>query len=160
MYLLFAFVIVPIIEIALFVEVGGAIGLWPTLAIVFLTAFLGIWLIRTQGRLALQQLQASFSTGKDPTKTLVHGAMILIAGFLLLTPGFFTDAIGFALMIPPVRMAVFRFLQGRINVQGFQTNVRSGFSGGDVIDGDFEEVQPTKPTPGKPSGWVEGPDRH
>ncbi|MFT5007036.1 MAG: UPF0716 protein FxsA [Paracoccaceae bacterium] len=160
MYLFIAFVLVPIIEIALFVEVGGAIGLWPTLAIVILTAFLGSWLVRTQGRLALQELQASFSTMKDPTGPLVHGAMILIAGVLLLVPGFFTDAIGFALLLPPVRMAVFRFLRGRINVQGFQTNIRPGFPGGDIIDGDFEEVQPTNPTPGKPSGWVEGPDRH
>lgn len=160
MYLFLAFVIVPIIEIALFVEVGGAIGLWPTLAIVVFTAFLGTWLMRTQGRLALQQLQASVSTGNDPTEPLVHGAMILVAGFMLLTPGFFTDAIGFALLLPPVRMAVFHFLLGRINIQGFQTSARSGFGGSDIIDGDFEEVQPTNPTPGKPSGWVEGPDRH
>ncbi|MBV1926198.1 MAG: FxsA family protein [Rhodobacteraceae bacterium] len=160
MYLLFAFIIVPIIEIALFVEVGGAIGLWPTLAIVFLTALLGVSLMRIQGRLALQQLQASLSTNNDPTKPLVDGAMILVAGMFLLTPGFFTDAIGFALLLPPVRMAVFRFFLGRINVQGFQTNSRSGFGGNDVIDGDFEEVDPTNPTPGKPSGWVEGPDRY
>ena len=164
MYLFIAFVMVPIIEIALFIQVGDAIGMWPTLGVVILTAVLGTWLVRTQGRMALQQLQASFSTMNDPTEPLVHGAMILVAGVLLLTPGFFTDAVGFALLLPPVRMAVFRFLRGRINVQGFQTNTRSGFSRGDIIDGDFEEVQPTKPTagpkPGKPSGWVEGPDRH
>lgn len=164
MYLLFAFVIVPIIEIALFVEVGGAIGLWPTLAIVVLTAILGTSLMRIQGRLALQQLQASLSTNHDPTKALVDGAMILVAGMMLLTPGFFTDAIGFALLLSPVRMAVFRFFLGRINVQGFQSSSRSGFGGSDVIDGDFEEVEPTNPTAGKssgkPSGWVEGPDRY
>lgn len=160
MYLFIAFIIVPIIEIALFIEVGDAIGLWPTLAIVILTALLGTWLMRIQGRLALQQLQQSFSTMDDPTEPLVHGAMILVAGILLLTPGFFTDAVGFALLLPPVRMAVFRFLRGRINIQGFQTNTGTGFRNSDIIDGDFEEVQPTNPTPGKPSGWVEGPDRH
>ncbi len=160
MYLLFAFIIVPIIEIALFIEVGGAIGLWPTLAIVILTAILGSWLMRIQGRMALQQLQASLSTMNDPITPLVHGAMILVAGVMLVTPGFFTDAIGFALLIPPVRMAVFRFLRGRINIQGFQTNMHTGYRGSDIIDGDFEEVQPTNPNPGKPSGWVEGPDRH
>lgn len=160
MYLFIAFVMVPIIEIALFIQVGDAIGMWPTLGVVILTAVLGTWLVRTQGRMALQQLQASFSTMKDPTEPLVHGAMILVAGVLLLTPGFFTDAVGFALLLPPVRMAVFRFLRGRINIQGFQTGPRPGFPGGDIIDGDFEEVQPTNPAPGKPSGWVEGPDRH
>ena len=160
MYLFIAFVMVPIIEIALFIQVGDAIGMWPTLGIVILTAFLGTWLVRTQGRMALQQLQASFSTMKDPTEPLVHGAMILVAGVLLLTPGFFTDAVGFALLLPPVRMAVFRFLRGRINIQGFQTGPRPGFPGDDIIDGDFGEVQPTNPTTGKPSGWVEGPDRH
>lgn len=164
MYLFIAFVMVPIIEIALFIQVGDAIGMWPTLGIVILTAFLGTWLVRTQGRMALQQLQASFSTMKDPTEPLVHGAMILVAGVLLLTPGFFTDAVGFALLLPPVRMAVFRFLRGRINIQGFQSRPRPGFPGGDIIDGDFEEVQPTTSAPnstsGKPSGWVEGPDRH
>jgi UPF0716 protein FxsA len=160
MYLFLAFVIVPIIEIALFVEVGGAIGLWPTLAIVVLTAFLGTWLMRIQGRLALQQLQTSMSTMNDPVEALVHGAMILVAGIMLLTPGFFTDAVGFALLLPPVRMAVFRFMRGRINLQGFRATNAAGYSGSDIIDGDFEEVQPTNPTPGKPSGWVESPDRH
>ena len=160
MYLFLPFVMVPIIEIALFIQVGDSIGMWPTLGIVVLTAVLGTWLVRTQGRLALQQLQASFSTMKDPTEPLVHGAMILVAGVLLLTPGFFTDAVGFALLLPPVRMAVFRFLRGRINMQGFQSNAQSGFPGADIIDGDFEEVKPTNPTPGKPSGWVEGPDQH
>jgi UPF0716 protein FxsA len=160
MYLFLAFVLVPIIEITLFIEVGGIIGLWPTLAIVVLTALFGSWLMRTQGRLALQQLQTSMSTMKDPVEPLVHGAMILVAGVMLVTPGFFTDTIGFALLLPPVRMAVFRFFRGRINIQGFRANAGPGFRGSDVIDGEFEEVQPTNPNPGKPSGWVEGPDRH
>lgn len=156
MYLFLAFVMVPIVEIGLFIQVGETIGLWSTLGIVILTAVLGTWLVRTQGRLALQQLQASFSQMNDPTEPLVHGAMILVAGVLLLTPGFFTDAVGFALLLPPVRMAVFRFLRARINVQGFQ---RPGFQTGDIIDGEFEEVRPTNPNPGRPSGWVEGPDK-
>ena len=164
MYLFIAFLMVPIIEIALFIQVGGAIGLWPTLAIVVLTAVLGTWLVRTQGRLALGQLQKSFSTLNDPTEPLAHGAMILVAGALLLTPGFFTDAVGFALLMPPVRMAVFHYLRKKVNVAQFQMGAGSGpahptYGRDDIIDGDFEEVKADN-EPSKPSGWVDGPKRH
>ena len=97
MWLLIAFIAVPMIEIALFIQVGGAIGLGWTLAIVLITAILGTWLVRTQGAMALGQLRSAFSELQDPTEALVHGAMILFAGALLLTPGFFTDAVGFFL---------------------------------------------------------------
>jgi UPF0716 protein FxsA len=166
MYLFVAFLMVPIVEIALFIQVGGAIGLWPTLAIVVLTAVLGTWLVRTQGRMAIGQLQASFSNLKDPTEPLAHGAMILVAGALLLTPGFFTDAVGFALLMPPVRMAVLRYLRSKVKVAEFQMGTgmgkgpsQTGFGPGDIIDGDFEEVKPDN-NPAPPSGWVEGPKRH
>ncbi|TMV07206.1 FxsA family protein [Ruegeria sediminis] len=166
MYLFLAFLLVPIIEIALFIKVGGLIGLWPTLAIVVLTAVLGTWLVRTQGRMALGQLQRAFSELDDPTEPLAHGAMILFSGALLLTPGFFTDALGFALLIPGVRVAVFRYLKSRVTITQFQMGSgaqfharRDPFAEGDVIDGDFTEVHPRR-DPAKPSRWVEGPDRH
>ena len=161
MYLFIAFLLVPIVEIALFIQVGGAIGLWPTLAIVVLTAVLGTWLVRTQGRMALGQLQSSFSNLNDPTEPLAHGAMILVAGALLLTPGFFTDAVGFALLMPPVRLAVFRYLKSKVKMAQFQmgSGLNSGPTQppqrpGDIIDGKFEEVKPDN-EPGKPSGWVD-----
>lgn len=167
MYLLLAFLLVPVIEIALFIQVGGLIGLWPTLGIVVLTAVLGTSLVRTQGRMAMGQLRNSFSELDDPTEPLAHGAMILIAGVLLLTPGFFTDALGFALLIPPVRMAVFRFLKARITVNQFQMGPGSssqgfgqGFGQGDIIDGEYEEVRNKSNKNAPPSGWVEGPDQH
>ncbi len=162
MYLFIAFLMVPIVEIALFIQVGGAIGLWPTLAIVVLTAFLGTWLVRAQGRMALSQMQSSFSELNDPTEPLAHGAMILVAGALLLTPGFFTDAVGFALLMPPVRMAVLRYLQSRIKVAQFEmgaTQTRTRHGPSDVIDGEFEDVTADN-NPMPPSGWVEGPKRH
>lgn len=166
MYLFLAFLAVPIIEIALFIQVGGLIGLWPTLAIVVVTAVLGTWLVKTQGRIALGRLQSAFSELNDPTEPLADGAMILISGALLLTPGFFTDAIGFALLMPPVRMAVYRYLRSRVTVARFEmggATMRRDFRRGDVIDGEFTEVrrpgsQNGPKTP--PSGWVEGPDRH
>ncbi len=119
MWLFLAFVGIPLIEIALFIQIGGAIGLAPTLIIVILTAVLGTFLVRNQGRIALGNLQRSFSELNDPTEPLAHGAMILISGALLLTPGFFTDAIGFSLLLPPVREAVYRFLRKRVQVQSF-----------------------------------------
>lgn len=164
MYLFVAFLLVPIIEIALFIQVGGMIGLWPTLAIVILTAMLGTWLVRSQGRLAMGQLQRSFSELNDPTEPLAHGAMILVAGALLLTPGFFTDAFGFALLMPPVRVAVFRYLRSRMTVASFQMGSKTTYTRrpggqGDVIDGEFTEVRPKSDPNAPPSGWVEGPDR-
>lgn len=157
MYLFLAFLLVPLIEIALFIQIGGAIGLWPTLAIVILTAVLGTWLVRTQGLMAMGQLRNSFSELKDPSEPLAHGAMILIAGALLLTPGFFTDAVGFLLLTPPVRMAVYRYVRARVNVQHFEMgpgpNPRAARD--DIIDGEFEEVKPRDPKAG-PSGWSQG----
>ena len=160
MYLFLAFLMVPLIEIALFIQVGGLIGLWPTLAIVVLTAVLGTWLVKAQGRLALSQLRQSFSELDDPTEPLAHGAMILVSGALLLTPGFFTDAVGFALLMPPVRVAVFRYLRARVKVQHFEMGPRPHQPGPtDVIDGEFEEVTPRRPN-ARPSGWTEDPNRH
>ena len=154
-----------ILFIAVFIQVGGAIGLWPTIAVVIVTAIIGTWLVRQQGALAMNQLRQSFQALNDPTEPLAHGAMILFSGALLLTPGFFTDALGFALLIPPVRSAVFRYLKARVTVASFQMGMESdtGFrrqhrDDGDVIDGDFEDVTPRKrPThPGVqgPSGWT------
>ncbi len=166
MYLFLAFLLVPIIEIALFIQIGGLIGLWPTLAIVVLTAFLGTVLVRTQGRIALGQLQRSFAELDDPTEPLAHGAMILVSGVLLLTPGFFTDAVGFALLVPGIRVAVFRYLKSRVTVAHFQMGTSSSYGAGpdpfgqdDIIDGEFTEVRPRRDTE-NPSKWVEGPHRH
>lgn len=167
MYLFLAFLMVPIIEIALFIQVGGAIGLVPTLAIVILTAIAGTWLVKTQGRMAIAQLGQSFNELRDPTEPLAHGAMILVAGVLLLTPGFFTDAVGFALLIPSVRHAAFRFLAKRVKVQRFSMGPGPqpgpqhprGPQGGQVIDGEFEDVSPEPRVNRGPSGWTSDPDQ-
>jgi UPF0716 protein FxsA len=160
MPLLILFIAIPLIEIGLFIQIGGLIGLWPTLAIVVITAILGTWLVRQQGAHALMQLRSSFEALNDPTEPLAHGAMILFAGALLLTPGFFTDALGFALLIPPVRRAVFAYLARRVKVQSFTmgTERETRYERDDgVIDGDWEDVTPKRPThevPRGPSGWT------
>lgn len=155
MWLFLAFLLVPLIEIALFVQVGGLIGLWPTLLIVVLTAILGTTLVRSQGMAAMGNLRNSFSNLQDPTEHLAHGAMILFSGALLLTPGFFTDAVGFALLVPPVRTAVFRYLRSKVKVQGFEMHqTRQTYSHPDIIEGEFSEVETTKRPTHRPSGWT------
>jgi UPF0716 protein FxsA len=163
MWLFFLFVAVPIIEIALFIQVGGAIGLWPTLAIVVATALAGTVLMRWQGVEALRRLQAALERGGDPSGPLVHGALILVAGVLLLTPGFFTDAVGLSLLVPPVRAALIAFAGRHILSRGvvvtgarFSAGPRPGGPGGrgpegpGTIEGEFEVLDDDAP---------EGPDR-
>ena len=153
MRLFLLFLAVPLIEIALFIQVGGAIGLWPTLAIVILTAILGTALVRSQGLAVLNQLRGSFEELRDPTEPLAHGAMILFSGALLLTPGFFTDAVGFALLVPGIRAAVFKFLRSRITV----AEVRYGQGpvpdrDPTIIDAEYQDLD--APAPRGPSGWT------
>ena len=103
MWLFILFVSVPIIEICLFIQIGGSIGILPTLLIVILTAALGTWLVRNQGLATLSSLKNQVDSFQNPTQQLAHGAMILFAGALLLTPGFFTDGFGFLLLVPRFR---------------------------------------------------------
>ena len=156
MWLFLLFLAVPLIEIALFIQVGGAIGLFPTLGIVVLTAILGTYLVRSQGLQAMDRLRRSFNELRDPVEPLAHGAMILFSGALLLTPGFFTDAVGFALLLPPVRAAVFRYLQSRVTVAQFEYGEPPRHpDNADIINGEFTEGDPEpRPTRDEPSGWT------
>lgn len=150
MPLFLLFLIVPLIEIGLFIQVGGWLGLWPTLLIVVLTALAGTQLLRQQGRGALQRLQRSLSELSDPSEPLASGAMILFAGALLLTPGFFTDAVGLTLMIPGVRAWIFERIKARVKVTGFR---EQSHDHPDIIDADFEDIPP--PPRDGPSKWTE-----
>ncbi|SPH23530.1 hypothetical protein DEA8626_02594 [Defluviimonas aquaemixtae] len=158
MWLLIAFIAVPMIEIGLFIKVGGLIGLWPTLAIVLATAIAGSWLVRMQGSAALSRLRSSLNELRDPTEPIAHGAMILFAGALLLTPGFFTDTVGLLLLVPGVRAAVLRWLAARIEVQRFTVGgapPRREPHRPDIIDGEFQEIEPeAESLPRNPSGWT------
>ena len=103
MWLFVVFIVVPIVEIALFIKIGALVGLWPTIIIVILTAVLGTRLVKIQGLNAIKNVQNSIIGGQNITNSLINGALILTAGVLLLTPGFFTDAIGITLLIPQTR---------------------------------------------------------
>ena len=158
MWLLIAFIAVPMIEIALFIQVGGFIGLWWTLLIVLLTAIAGSYLVRQQGLREIANLQRSFAELNDPTEPLAHGAMILFSGALLLTPGFFTAVVGISLLIPSIRRQVFGAVRSRIKTQTFEmgsTRTHQHQTTEGVIDGEFEEVNPDKSKSDKPSGWTQ-----
>ena len=156
MWLFVLFVTVPIIEIALFIQIGGEIGLLSTLGIVIATAFLGTYLVRKQGLSALSQLKNNVETLENPIAPLAHGIMILLAGALLLTPGFFTDAVGFSLLVPNIRFWLFERVKQRIlhSQNGFSfTHARTGGAkhsskngerqaSGTTIEGVYEELAP------------------
>ncbi len=108
-----AFVVVPIVEIALLVAFSRAVGIWWTIGLVVVTAFVGSWLVTRQGRDTIRAVRLEFEQGVFPAASLAHGAMILLAGAFLLTPGLLTDAIGFLLLIPAVREAIRRWLIAR-----------------------------------------------
>ena len=113
-----AFIVVPILELVLFVYVERRIGLgWLVLGII-ITAIAGAFLVRQQGYSVWRRLQTDLASGVLPGRQLVHGALVLVGGALLLTPGFLTDAVGFALMVPFVREGLrrlgVRLLQPRV----------------------------------------------
>ncbi|MEN8219463.1 MAG: FxsA family protein [Pseudomonadota bacterium] len=114
--LLLLFIIVPIIEIYLLITVGSFIGVWPTVLLVILTAITGTHLLRAQGLATLQKMQETLQQGQVPAFALLEGILILIGGALLLTPGFFTDAVGFVCLIPVLRRYLVYWMSKQIQV--------------------------------------------
>lgn len=112
--LLLLFILVPVSELAIFIALGDKIGLAPTLGIIVLTAILGAYLTKSQGIKALNKYQQALAQGKLPHDEVMDGLMILIAGAVLLTPGFLTDAIGFSLLIPPLRRVIKAIVKDRL----------------------------------------------
>lgn len=110
---LLLFITVPIIEMIILIEVGGIIGAIPTVGLVVLTATLGIWLLRLEGLATLTRVQDKLNRGEIPETELLEGIMLLVGGALLLTPGFVTDAIGFACILPGARRPIARWIIDR-----------------------------------------------
>lgn len=105
---------IPILEIAVFIFIGGQIGIFPTLAMIFVTAVIGTILLRLQGFALIAKIQGEMQANRLPGRELAHGAMLLAAGILLLTPGFVTDSVGFLLFVPLFRDALFAFFASRM----------------------------------------------
>lgn len=132
----------PLVEIALFVVIGGKIGLWATLAWVVLTGLLGVLALRlTMARTAMD-LRAM----RDPARMAAGGAMGMLGGLFLILPGFLTDALGLLLLLPPVQALAARFIAARVRV----VRPRPGRQD-EVIDAEYTDVTPNR---GGPSGWT------
>lgn len=122
-YFLLLFIVMPIAEMWLLIQVGGLIGAWPTIGTVLLTAVIGLALLRRQGFDTLMRGRAKLASGEVPVMEMLEGMVLAISGALLLTPGFFTDTLGFIGLLPISRKFLIRYLVNRINVVGgyFQT---------------------------------------
>jgi UPF0716 protein FxsA len=144
--LLVLFFTIPLIEIYLLIQVGSVIGAGWTVFLVVLTAVLGAALLRQQGLSTLARFQQSVARGELPATTLIEGMVLLVGGAMLLTPGFFTDALGFLCLFPPTRLFLARWLVSRAVVQvgGVgqppRGSRRGGADDGRTIEGEFHEV--------------------
>ena len=101
--LLFLFIFIPLAELFLLLQIGARVGLMPTLGLIVFTGILGASLARQQGLSILRKIQSEMQKGRPPALEMVEGAMVVIGGIVLLTPGVLTDCFGFALMVPKFR---------------------------------------------------------
>ncbi len=160
MRIIWLFLLWTMVEIGLFASIGGRIGVLATWCIVLASAALGVWLIRWQRRTALGQVMRDLQALGDPLTPAAHSALIVLAGVLLILPGFLTDAAGLALLLPPIRDLLIGFLREKARKtgvgRGFGTmTFRTPQTGTpDVIDGVAEDVSTAAPLPRGPSGWT------
>ena len=108
------FILIPIVEISLFVQIGGFIGAFYTILLTFLTAIIGVLLVRQQGISTFHKLSAQLQNLETPVQTLFEGIVIFISGILLITPGFFTDALGFFGLVPVTRIIFIKIVASYI----------------------------------------------
>jgi UPF0716 protein FxsA len=163
------FIFVPLAEVGVFIQVGGVIGLWPTLALTVLTAAIGTVCIRQQGFNLVNRARAQLEAGEAPVFELISGVCLVVAGVLLLTPGFVTDTVGFLLLLPPIRRLLFdRVLAPRMTVMAEAQAAGTGRGGAGqgrgrpgrspqrpvVIEGEFEELEESRgEMPPPRGGW-------
>lgn len=168
-FILLLFIVTPILEIAVFIQVGGSIGLWPTLGLVVATAVIGTTLLRRQGLATISNARESLARGEFPVNEVFDGACLLAAGLLLLTPGFVTDLLGALLLTPLFRAAirgpVIRALMSRTTVWTNGAGPGQGSAPRDdsAIDAEFHVIspadQPDDQQQDDENGLSEDPDR-
>jgi UPF0716 protein FxsA len=144
-----AFIVVPLAELAVIIAVGDLIGLLPTLLLLLLVSAAGAWLSKREGLAAWRRFQLALADGRVPTVEVADGAMILLAGALLLTPGFLTDVVGILLLLPPTR-ATARRLAPRLAARRMRRRGRRV-----MVDGTARPAGSTRVT----WGQAEVPDR-
>ena len=131
----------PLAEIALFVVIGGQIGLWATLVWVLLSGVLGVLVLRLAALRQAVALRDGLRGLRDPARLAAGGLMSVLAGVLLILPGFLTDALGLLLLLPPVQLLVARAVLARVKV------VHAGSGPADVVEGEFVELPPRHDPP-------------
>ncbi|WP_375451103.1 FxsA family protein [uncultured Devosia sp.] len=147
-FFLLGLLVLPIVEIAVFIKVGQTIGLFPTLALVIGAALLGGLLLRQQGVSVLMQLRGNVAAGRMPRQTIADAMLLGVAAVLLVLPGFLSDLVGLGLLLPPVRQWIYRTLSGRFSVVqagGFGAQPRADdgrIKGPETIDLDDEDYRP------------------
>lgn len=148
MLFLVIFVIIPFAEIAVFIQVGEQIGLGYTLLTALATAIIGGLIVRYQGVQTLFSMRNKLETGAMPVDDILNGVCLIAAGAMLITPGFVTDTLGFALLVPPVRSLIIDQLIKRVEIRGAH-NSHSGHSSrgyqnngeaGNVIEGEYKKL--------------------
>lgn len=153
LFFLLLFMAVPLAELALLIQVGEIIGVFPTIALVIATAVIGVSLLKRQGLAALDKARKTLDAGDFPVESVVDGVCLLVAGAFLLTPGLLTDTAGFLLLVPAFRRAIAHWLfgklvsSGNIHVSAHGPGPAAGGPGGHretrpgpVIEGEFEDV--------------------
>ena len=137
--LLALFILTPLIEIYLFIEIGSVIGALQTILLIVVTAVIGVALLRHQGVSTMRKVQTQMQHGELPAVGMLEGMMLFFAGALLLTPGFFTDAIGFLILIPPLRKALaLWFLERSGTIVKMHPEHHHSQHRGKYIDGEYD----------------------
>ncbi|MEW5249264.1 FxsA family protein [Microbulbifer sp. 2201CG32-9] len=141
--LLLIFIILPILEMWLLITVGSEIGALPTIGLVFLTAIVGLVLLHRQGLSTLMRAQQKMQVGELPAREMAEGVFLAAGGTLLLTPGFITDALGFACLVPGLRQLLLGWLLRHVVIQGrsYQAGSHRPPGGHDIIEGEFSRDQ-------------------
>nr|WP_284676650.1 FxsA family protein [Vibrio sinus] len=137
------FIAIPVIEIAIFIQVGSVIGLWPTAALVLISAFVGASLVRSQGLKMLISVQQRLQRGEIPTQEIFEGVMLAVAGFLLITPGFLTDLMGMILLLPLPRKHLSQYVMKKAEIKmatrgGFNQAPFGKDETGSTYEGEYE----------------------
>ena len=140
-YLLIIFIILPIIEISIFIQVGGFVGTFNTILIIFLTAAVGVYFVRQQGLRTFQKIAVELQNQQIPVQGMFDGLVILIAGILLVTPGFLTDIIGFLGLIPQTRVFLLRIIKNLFLQRYSNAHKQYKKDMDETIDGDFIEIE-------------------
>ncbi len=134
------FILIPIIEISLFIEIGSIIGSFYTIMLIFLTAIVGVFFVRQQGISTFQKLASQLQNLEAPVQTVFEGLVILISGILLITPGFFSDSLGFLGLIPVTRVIFIKLVASYIlSRYGVKQNHEDHTLEGDFVELDDED---------------------